>query len=810
MIRNYIKVAVRTLINQKFYSILNISGLSVGLCCFILIALYVNDEVSYDRWVSDAPNIYRLDFSGELGGNTFVTALASAPAANALLEDYPEVLETTRMRGTGEWLLNKKGDLNYFKIADVTWADGNIFSFFGIPLIHGDPTTVISAPNQIALSASMAKTIFGDTNPVGKTVMLDSETSYEVSAVFEDMPNNSHFHYDMFLSMETLDESHSNTWFSINFSTYLRLQDGFDHRELEAKFPDMAVKYIGPELEQILGLGIDKLQGPDAVAAFELTPMLDIHLRSDKLGELGANGDIKYVYIFSAIALFILLLACINFMNLATARSARRAKEVGVRKVMGAYKTHLIRQFLTEALVISAISTLIAIVIAALILPYFNELAAKSILESELMNPIILAILGIIIIVGVLAGSYPAFYLSQFKPVETLKGKLSVGLKSSGIRSMLVVVQFIISISMIIGTAVVFDQLSYIQNKKLGFDKEHVVMIKDAWMLGSKTKAFKETVVKNTQVSSGTLSSFLPVNTINNNNLYYHGTDPESSPNYVLSNYTIDYDYIATLGMEIIEGRNFSKDFPTDTAAVILNESAVKMMGLENAVGTIISGFDGTPDDPILRQYKVIGVLKNFHFTSLRDNIDPLLFALGESTGFVSFKISGDQISETVDLIKTTWNEFGPGQPFDFDFLDQRFNGLYASEQKIGSIFSVFAFLAIFIACLGLYGLAAFTTEQKMKEIGIRKVLGASVPSIITLLSKEFVKLVGIAFVIAAAITTFFMNKWLEDFVYRTDLKPGTFVLAGILALLIAFLTMSIQSYRAAISNPAKTLKSSE
>lgn len=808
MIKNYIKVAFRSLVNQKFYAILNISGLSVGLCCFLLITLYVTDELSYDRWVPKAENVYRMDFSGELGGNRFVTSLSSAPAAQVLLDDYPEITATTRMRGVGEQLINRKGEINFFKITRTIWADGNVFSFFGIPLVHGDPATANSKPNQVALSASKAQSIFGDINPVGQTVMLNGETSYEVSAVFEDLPVNSHFHFDMFMSMETLDESKRPDWFSINFATYMRLTDGFDAKELEAKFPDLAVKYIGPELEQALGVGLDKLLGPEPVAAFTLTPLLDIHLHSDKLGELDANSDIKYIYIFSAIAMFILLLACINFMNLATARSARRAKEVGVRKVMGAYKKHLIRQFLTEAIVISSISTLLAIVLTAILLPFFNDLAAKSINEQELMRPTMLGIMGsVVLLVGLLAGSYPSFYLSSFKPVETLKGKLNLGLRSAGIRSLLVVVQFTISISMIIGTAVVFDQLAYIQNKKLGFDKDHIIMIKDAWMLKDNAKPFKKAVIDETSVVNGTLASFLPVATHYNNNLFFHGNDPENSPNYIIGNYMVDYDYLETLSIEVIAGRNFSKSFPTDTAAILLNETAVKMMNLDNAIGTKIYSYDGGPENPVMRSHKVIGVVKDFHFSSLRDNISPLLFQLGETQGFASFKIKGENIQETVSRIRSKWNEFGPGQPFDFDFLDQRFNALYSSEQRVGNIFSVFAFLAIFIACLGLYGLAAFTTEQKTKEIGIRKVLGASVTSIITLLSKEFIKLVGVAFVIAAGVTTFAMNKWLEDFVYRTDLNPITFIIAGILAMVIAFVTMGLQSYKAASSNPAKTLK---
>lgn len=809
MIKNYIKVAFRSLINQKFYSILNIAGLSVGLSCFLLIALYVNDELSYDQFHKESENIYRMDFQGELGGNGFVTALSSAPAAKTLVDEFPEVIDATRMRSTDSWLLRRINSTSSFKFEKVSWADQNIFSFFGIPLVYGDPENALKGPNQLAITETMAKNIFGDIDPVGETVQLDNETNYVVSAVYKELPPNSHFHYDMLLSMETLQESKSSVWLSINFSTYIRLTDGTNYKQVEAKLPELAQRKIGDELKNALNLDDVDLTSPDSPARFTFTPLKDIHLKSDKLGEHEANGDIKYIYIFSAVAIFILLLACINFMNLATARSTKRAKEVGVRKVMGAYKSHLVNQFLTEAIVISTISTILAAFISMLLLPLFNELTLKEFNENDIFNlPIMGLLTAITIVVGLLAGSYPSFYLSQFKPVETLKGKLNLGMKSAGIRSTLVVIQFTISISMIIGTAVVFDQLSYIQNKKLGFNKDHIIMVKDAWLLDEKVNVFKQEVLKDSRVLSGTIASFLPVRTANNNNMFFKGTNPQSDDNFILGNYNIDYDYIPTLGMEIKEGRNFSKEFGTDSTGIILNESAVSIMNLESPIGSIVSGYTGSMENPTVVNYKVIGVVKDFHFSSLRDNIGPILFELGNSNGFVSFKIKGDDVPGVIASIRESWETVGPGQPFDFDFLDQRFSDLYKSEQQIGSIFSVFAFLAIFIACLGLYGLAAFTTEQKTKEIGIRKVLGASVSSIITLLSKEFVKLVTISFVIAALISTFFMNKWLEDFVYRTNLKPITFILAGLISLSIAWITMGIQSYKAATGNPAKTLKS--
>ncbi len=808
MLKNYLTVAFRNLTKHKFYSFLNIVGLSVGLCSFILITQYVKDELSYDQYNEDLEQIYRMDFDGTINGNRFNTALASAPAAKTMLADYPEVEDAFRFRTTGNWFIKRENSDASFKEEKAIFADANFFSFFSIPLLNGDPATCLEKPNTLVLSENLAKKIFGNDNPVGQTLTLDNTDKYEVTGVFQNIPNNSHFHYEMMLSMESREESKSTFWMSFNFNTYLKLTPGTDPASLEAKFPDLIVKYIGPEIEKFMGLDLTEFSESGNNAAFYLYPLEDIHLKSDKLGELEPNGDINYVYLFTAIALFILILACINFMNLSTARSANRAKEVGIRKVMGAYKGNLVNQFLSEAFIISFISTAIAIGLAFLTLPMFNDLAKKSISYSELYAPsFLLAALVIAIVVGLMAGSYPAFYLSNFRPIAVLKGKLNLGTKSGGIRSTLVVVQFTVSIIMIIGTAIVFDQLSYIQNKKLGFNKDQIIMVQDAWLMRDKIESFKNELLNETSITHGTIASFLPVGTTNNNNVWFPGTAPTNDQTHVFHNYRIDHNYIETLGIEIIDGRDFSKEFPSDSTALLINEAAAKQLGFENPVGEKLSTYGGDNDEPVVETYRVVGVVKDFHYASLRENIDPLIFQLGRSRGFVSFKVAGDDIKGTIETIKAKWNEFAPGQPFSYSFLDDRFNDMYETEQQIGEIFSVFAFLAIFIACLGLYGLASFTTEQKTKEIGIRKVLGASIQSIVTLLSKEFIKLVIISFVIAAGVTFYFMRLWLDDFAYRTDLNPGTFILAGLLALVIAWLTMGIQSYRAARMNPARSLR---
>ncbi len=810
MVRNYFYVAIRNLFKHKFYSLINVLGLSLGLTSVILISLYVLDELNYDSFQSDIGQVYRLDFSGSINGNTFITALASPPAAQVLKDDYPEVIDATRMRMTGNWFIKKKDSEINFKEEKAIYADKNFFTFFDLNVIAGNPETCLNDPKSIAISQSLAKKIFGAEEALGKTVILDNENEYQINAVYEDMPSNMHFHHNLILSMEGREEAKSKVWLRFNFNTYLKLAPDSNPDSLEAKFPALIEKYIGPEVEQFMGQSLEEFKEAGNVAGFYLFPMKDIHLFSDKLGELETNGDIKYVVIFSAIAVFILILACINFMNLATARSAGRAKEVGIRKVMGAYKQQLINQFLAEAFIITFASILLGVLFTYISLPYFNDLSNKTLTSNTLFSlDFVLILFGILVFVSLLAGSYPAFYLSGFKPVEVLKGKLNLGVKSGGLRSVLVVLQFTVSIVMLIGTMIVFNQLNFIQNKKLGYDKDHIIMLHDAWLLKDRLEAFKTEAVRDTKVLSGTISSFLPVKTTNNNSLWFVGRNAGQGESYILHNYRIDHDFIETLGMNIGKGRNLSRDFPSDSTAVIINEAAVSHFSLgEEPVGKYLSRYGGSQDKPTSEVYKVIGIVDDFHFSTMRENIQPLVFFLGESRSYISFKIQGDNIKNTVGFLQSKWEEFAPGQPFEYSFLDQRFNNLYENEQRIGNIFSVFAGLAIFIACLGLYGLSAFTAEQKTKEIGIRKVLGASITQILILMSKEFTKLVIISFLIGVSLSYFAMREWLNDFAYRININnPSIFLIAGIISILIAWITMSVQSFAAARTNPVNSLK---
>lgn len=809
MIRNYLTVAFRNLIRHKFYSAINVIGLSIGLSCFFFIILFVIDEVKYDRDLSKTDQIYRMDFSGTINNNEIITALMSAPAAKTMKEDYPEVLDAFRFRATGNWFIKQKGKDLTFKEENVINADPNFFTFWDIKLLSGDPETCLSRPKTLVMDQTTALKIFGNEDPVGKMVVLDNEHDYEVTGVYEDFPRNSHIHNNIMLTMLDREDSKSSIWMSFNFNTYLKLAPNTNIKALEAKFPELIESKIGPEIQRFMNMSLEEFGSTGNKAGFSLMPLKDIHLYSNKLGELEANGDIKYVYIFSAIGLFILILACINFMNLATARSANRAKEVGIRKVLGAFRGQLIRQFIAEALLLTLISTLIACILTTLLLPYFNELSGKELTLAELITPQISLIIGAILItVGLLAGSYPAFYLSGFRPAETLKGKLTLGMNRGNLRSVLVVIQFTVSIIMIIGTIIVFNQLNYIQNKKLGFDKDQILMVNDAWILDDQVQAFKNEALRDSKISSATVSSFLPVNTTNSNQIYFPGKNVGGNESHIMDNYRVDHDYIATLGMEMLNGRSFSKDFPSDSNGVILNESAVKQFGFENPVGSYVSTFGGNNSDSIYSEtFKVIGVVKDFHYKSMKENIAGLVLHLGKSNGYVSFKMNAEDAQSTIDNLQLLWDEFAPGQPFSYSFLDERFNRLYQEEQKIGQIFGVFAFLAIFIACLGLFGLASFTAEQKRKEIGIRKVLGASVSSIVNKLSLNFIKLVIISFTIASPIAYFGMEKWLEDFAYRTDVKIWIFILAGISATVIAWFTMGFQSWKAARANPVSSLR---
>ncbi len=817
MFKNYFTIAIRNLRKHSFYSFINVAGLSVGLAICFIIILFVKNELSYDKHFVNADRIYRVKSEIQFGGGHY-NMLASPPVmAGTLASDYPEVEAAVRFRQRGSWLVKRTVD--NIKEEHVIWADKDFFKVFSIPVIAGNPETALMEPNSIAISDRIAAKYFPNENALGQTLILDNDMSVKITAIYQTLPANTHFHFDILIAMEGLEEAKQNVWYSNNFHTYLLLRKGADAKQLEAKFPELVVKRVIPQVMELLGPGftLEKFKESGNKIEYTLQPLADIHLKSSLQGEFEPNFDMAYIYLFAAIALFILIIACINFMNLSTARSANRAKEVGIRKVMGSFRSHLMRQFLTESILLSFISILMAIIIAYLLLPLFNQLSGRM-LFIPFQQP---SLYGIIVVaaltVGVLAGIYPSFFLSAFKPVSVLKGHVALGMKSGFIRSALVVFQFTISIFLVIGTLAVYRQLNYIQNKKLGFNKEQVIVVDETFVLGNNRIPFRDELMRNGKIENATMTGFLPVSGTwrSDTPWWVEGRDPAVQENLVsIQNWRVDHEYIKTMGMNIKEGRDFSREFPSDSSAVILNEAALKGFNfpgevIGSRIATLGDSPSGAPDREHLITLTVVGVVENFHFESLKQNVMPVMMFLSkEPEGAIAFRFQSQNAQDVIQLIENKWKEMAPGQPFSYYFLDQRFGSMYAAEARLGKIFGIFSAIAIVIACLGLFALTSFTAEQRTKEIGIRKVLGASVSSIVMLLSKEFGKLVLIAFILAIPLSWFGIDWWLKDYTYKTEIGVGLYLFAGLAAFLIAWATMSFQSFRAASSDPVKSLKS--
>ena len=808
MLKNYFKIAFRNLWKNKTFSIINIVGLATGLCCFLLITIYVLDELNYDRYNKNADRIFRISSDLKIGGNEMRICQTSDMMGSSLKKDYPEVEEYTRIYASSGNKLIKKGN-EYINEMNVAHVDSTFFSVFTLPSIAGDTKTALNEPTTVVITETTARKYFGTIDAIGKTIETNDKgsTVYKVTAVIKDIPENSHFHFDFLFSMKNVDYRWGQ-FTSHNFHTYLLLKPGTDYKELEKKFPQYIDKYVLAEAKQFMQINtMDEFKKAGNRIEYSLMPLPKIHLYSDYAYSLSPPGNIRYVYIFSAVALLILLIACINFTNLTTARSANRAKEVGIRKVLGTERKNLISQFLAESTLMAVLSLVIAVLLAYFVLPLFNDIAAKSMHINILFAPSILPILiALPFVVGLIAGSYPAFYLSAFKPIEVLKGKLQQGSKRAGLRSMLVIFQFATSIFLIIGTIIIFRQLNFIQTKNLGFNKEQVLIIDDAYVLKKNSESFKNEVLQLPGVVSGTLSSFLPVNSSSRNDNTYSSNAVMDAKNGIdMQTWTVDYDYLKTMGISMKQGRFFSKEFGTDSSATVINETTAKFLGYENPIGHKIYTFS---DDNIHSiSYNIIGVLKNFNYESLRQEVGPLCMRLGRSTGLASFKVKPDNISALIKSVEAKWKSFVPGMPFSYRFMNDAFSRMYNAEQRVGEIALIFSVLAILIACLGLFGLATFIAEQRTKEIGIRKVLGATVNGIVQLLSKDFIKLVLIAFVIAAPLAWWAMNKWLQDFAYRIDISWWIFLLAIGIALFIALVTISFQAIKAAIANPVKNLR---
>lgn len=805
MIRNYLKIAWRNLLKNKTFSLINIFGLAIGFSSFMLIGLYVIDELSYDRFHEKADRIYRLDADIRFGGTDLRLASAADPSGAVMKKDYPEVEQFVRFYQNEGPKFIKKGS-EYIRESDVTYADSTLFDVFTLPVITGNPKTALDQPNTVVISETAARKYFGTTDALGKTleVGLQEKTLYTVTAVIKDVPANSHFHFDMLFSMDNVKYNFGN-FLSHNFNTYIVLKPGTDYKAFERKLEGMIVKYVLPQAREFLHVNsMEEFRKSGNKLEYSLMPLTDIHLKSDRMGELSTNSNIQYVYIFSAVALFVLLLACINFMNLSTARSGNRAKEVGIRKVLGTGKGTLMSQFIAESTLMSYLAFGVALLITWLTLPYFNDIAAKSFTFSSVVALRTLPFLLVLpIVVGILAGYYPAFFLSSFRPIVVLKGKINAGMQRSNFRNVLVTFQFFTSIFLVIGTIIVYRQLNYIQTKNVGFKKDQVLVINGTGALRNNKEAFKNEILKLAGVQSGASAGFLPVsNSSRTDHSFSKEATMTAKNGFSMQVWNVDHDYVPTLGMQMLKGRNFSKSFGTDSTGIIINETAAKVLGYADPIGKRIYSSE---DDR--SSYEIIGVVKNFHYESLRQTVAPLSMRLGTSNWAMAFKVNTDDMPGLVKKVEEKWKSIAPEMPFAYSFLDERFDEMYRAEQRVGKVAITFAILTILIACLGLFGLVTYMAEQRTKEVGIRKVLGASVFSITTLLTKDFIKLVLIALVIASPIAYLLMSRWLQDFTYRIDIEWWVFAVAGVVAVAIAILTVSYQAIKSALMNPVKSLK---
>ena len=805
MLKNYFKTAVRNLSKNKFYSSINIIGLAVGLATCLLIFLYVVDELGYDKYNANAGRIYRANNDIKFNGNYLDLSQVPAVMGPTMLREMPQVQQYVRMNWHGSFLV-KKGNEN-IQEQRVAYADSTLFDVFTLPVIAGDAKTALKDYHSLVITETIAKKYFNSTDVVGKTMLMNDTSNYKITAVIKDIPKQSHFHFDFFVPMLESYGINEDNWLSENYTTYILLKKNADVRQFEAQLNPFMDKHVGPQLQSFVNISLSDFKKGGGYIRASLTPLTAIHLHSNKQGDLEGNGNAEYVYIFSGIALMILLIACVNFMNLSTARSSNRAKEVGVRKVLGSLRANLIQQFLTESFLISFVALVIAVLMAWLLLPYFNQLAGKEINAAALLQPyMVLSLVVLMLIVGLLAGSYPAFFLSSFQPIDVLKGKLAKGFKRSWLRNSLVVFQFVISIVLIFGTIVIYNQLNYIHNKDIGFNRNQVVIINHANTLGNQAETFKNELLQVSGVQSATMSGYLPVNYGRNSNTYFTSPTLDPTTGINVQAWTVDENYVPTLGLKIAEGRNFSQQFLTDSTGVIINEAAAKFLATKNLLNKKIYTIKDIQSKELI-DFHIIGIVKNFNFSSLRDVVTPLALFLGKDNGNISVRISSGDISNAVAQIKNKWKAIAPSQPFDYSFMDDDFNKLYTTEQRTGNIFITFAVLAILIACLGLFGLVTYAAEQRIREIGIRKVLGASVSNIAGMLSTDFLQLVIISAAIAFPLAWWAMNKWLQGFAYRVNISWWAFAIAGILALLIALITVSFQAIKAAIANPVKSLR---
>ena len=803
MLQNYIKIAFRNFKRHKGYTFINIFGLATGIVCCLFILVYVRDEVSYDKYHGKADRIYRIVNAGVIRGNQIEMPLVSGPWGPAMVEEFPEVLKAVRIKPPdSRWVITHEE--KKFPEKGVYFVDPTFFEVFDVEMVVGNPETVLDAPYSMVLTEEMAAKYFGEENPIGKILVGDNWMNFNITGIMKKHPPATHMNYDFLVNFETLNRAIdpvnkqlyygdlSENWQNFRIYTYLLLDANADPEAVENKMRTLLEERLGRMLK---------------VAGVELNPYLqkltDIHLKSNLTGELGPTGDESYIYIFSAVAIFILLIACINFMNLATARSENRAKEVGMRKVVGADRLQLIKQFLTESILFTLFASVIGAAAVLLLLVPFNTIAEKSVSVSDILSgQTILSLIVLAIIVGIISGSYPALFLSAFRPAEVLRGKKHKGGSGGSLRKILVVVQFVISVFLIIGLSVIFNQMRYIRNRPLGFEQENILAVPLSDPAPRSTyDSYKTTLLSNSQVINVTAASTIPGGLFGIGLLRPVGRP--ANENLTLQVTNVDYDFLETFELELREGRDFSREFTTDmNRALLLNEEAIKQFGFDSVLDKRL-----TPGGPNV--FPVVGCLKDYYFKSLHQKIEPFVMILGNEQAFnwVFIKTTGESMSEVMRFAEQEWRRINPGHPFEYTFVDRNIALMYQSEMKLSRLIGIFTAIAVYIACLGLFGLASFSVLQRTKEIGIRKIVGASVSGILFILLKEYVKWVVVANVIAWPLAFYAMRRWLEGFAYHTGLNILIFIGSGLMALIIALLTVSSQTYKAATSNPADSLR---
>lgn len=784
MLRSYLKTSWRNLLRYKVYSAINLFGLAIGIACTLLIFLWIQDELSYDRFHENSDRIYRVIGESQSDGKINRIAITPAPLASALTNDFPEIVKAVTIDNNAFFIRYQNRRFH----ESVFFSDPEFFDIFTLPLIEGDSKTALKEPHTIVISENASRKYFGEDDPLGKILTFDKRLAYKITGVFKDIPKNSHLRFDFLASNKSYKSRYMDQWGVSNFHTYVLTSEEFSHERFQDLIPDFVEKYRGSESRHVYKW------------KYLLQPLTSIHLQSHLRGEIGPNGNINNIYIFSAIALFILLLACFNYVNLSTARYTTRAKEVGIRKVVGANRLQIIKQFLGESIYTSFIALVIAVITVHSLLPIFNSLAGKELSINYLENhELLILMISIVAAVGAASGSYPALMYSAFHPATVLKGTGRARMKGNFFRKILIVVQFAISIIFIVGTITIHNQLNYVMNKKLGFNKEQVVNIplydEDAL---NKIELIKNEFLQNPSISSVSATGYRPGGIVFNQTYWYEGAGEDY--NLRIQWIAVDHDFLKTYEIELMAGRNFSRQFPSDIErAYILNESAVKEIGWEVPLGKQFE---------INNKGTVIGVIKDFHFKSLHQKLEPIaLCVYPEAFEYLAVKIRPENIPNTLNFMQNKWQNLDPNQVFQFSFLDEDYDNLYRAEIRLSKIFSYIAFFAIIIACLGLFGLTALISELRTKEIAVRKVLGASISGIAFMLSVEFLKLLLVANIIAWPVAWYAMNQWLKNFSYRISLGIWIFLISGIFVLFIAFAAISYQSFKAATTNPIDLLR---